>query len=147
MNKEEIHKFLDEHRNIYLDVMIFIYYFEENLEFLDQVTAIFEAIEQDRNKGFVSKLIFSELLVHPYKKDMNRLIVNYIDFLHNYPNLKLIPAKEEILINSASLRAQHNLSTPDAIHTASAIEAGCTGLITADQQIKCSKLDILCLEN
>lgn len=146
MGKEKITQFLKKHQGIYLDSMVFIYFFEENREFINEVSAIFQATEKGKNKAFVSKLILAELLVLPYRKNKKEIIIQYLDLLYNFPNLQLVPVNDEILIRTASLRAKTNLSTPDAIHAASALEAESSGFITADQKLKCPQLETFYLK-
>lgn len=46
--------------------------------------------------------------------------------------MQLIPVTLSLLRGAANLRANTNLKTPDAIHAATAINAGCTLFLTND---------------
>lgn len=133
---EELEQFLKEHPQIYLDAMIFIYLFEDFPQFQKEASFIFNSIEKNKNQGLTSKLTISEILVQPYRMEAKPTVNRYLNFLYNFPHLKLIPINDSILLKTASLRAESNLKTPDAIHITSALEKEASGFITADQQIK-----------
>lgn len=133
---DDLKQFLEEHSSLYLDAMIFVYLFEDYPQFGEEVSSIFESIEENENQGFTSKLTLSEILVQPYRLKAKPTVNRYLNFLYNFPHLELISINDSILLKTASLRAKSNLRTPDAIHVTSALEKGASGFITADQQIK-----------
>jgi predicted nucleic acid-binding protein len=47
-------------------------------------------------------------------------------------DVRLIPITEDLLRQTAQIRAQTNLKTPDAIHAATALASGCVQFITND---------------
>jgi predicted nucleic acid-binding protein len=56
----------------------------------------------------------------------------YRHLLQQSTDLQLVAVSELVLEQAATLRAGSGLKTPDAIHAASALVAGCTQLITND---------------
>lgn len=67
-----------------------------------------------------SELIILECLVGPLKTKDSGLIAAYETAL-GARDLSLLPVTDQILRDAASLRATHNLKTPDAIHAATAL--------------------------
>jgi predicted nucleic acid-binding protein len=54
--------------------------------------------------------------------------------LAKYPNLAWVDADFGIANRAAELRARYGLKTPDALHAATAIDAGVTGFVTNDAE-------------
>ena len=75
-------------------------------------------------------------LVKPLKTADVLMERAYRDMLQNSLEFRLLPISLSILERAASLRALHGLKTPDAIHAASALEAGCVLLVTNDPVFK-----------
>ena len=68
----------------------------------------------------------------------------YASELPNFPNLTFLSPTRNIIITAAKLRGQTNLKLIDALHIATAIDAGCPIFLTNDAGMKCdvSNLDI-----
>ena len=63
-------------------------------------------------------------------------------------NTFFMPIDEEATRRAAELRAQHNLTLPDAFQAAVAITAGCDGFLTNDSLLKrVSGLQVIVLED
>jgi predicted nucleic acid-binding protein len=74
----------------------------------------------------------AELLVQPYRRGHEGLVIEFYALLSTYPNLEWIPPDLEIADLVARLRAQYRLTTPDAVEAATAIHTGASGFITND---------------
>ena len=70
--------------------------------------------------------------------DTRTMVADYEALLLS-SEVNLIPINPSILKNAATLRAQHNLKTPDAIHMASAVASGCAAFLTNDKLLKAPK--------
>jgi len=71
----------------------------------------------------------------------------YVEMLINSNGIDLIPVSIAIARHAAQLRARHNLRTPDAIHVATALEAGCQAFLTDDLGLKrVSEIRVLVLD-
>lgn len=123
-------------QNIALDTVIFIYFLEKNPQFYQLVKKIFYRIEQGDIRAGMSSLVFAELLVPAYRSNYNSGAEKIIRLLRDFPNLKIIPVTTEISKESAKLRADFNLRTPDAIHAATALHNKSDFLITNDKDLQ-----------
>jgi predicted nucleic acid-binding protein len=60
----------------------------------------------------------------------------------------MFPVSLAIADSAARLRARYNLRTPDALHVATAINAGCQAFLTNDNTLKrVTELSILILDD
>ena len=72
---------------------------------------------------------------------------NYRDILVNSDAHTLVSITVPIAESAADLRVRFNLRTPDALHVATAISAGCDAMLTNDAQLKrVQELPILVLD-
>lgn len=124
--------FLRRHRRIALDTSVFIYQLEANARYLALTDQIFTWIERPGGKAVTSTITMMELLVQPYRAADQEQADEFYVLLSTYPNLQWIAPNLEIADRAAQLRAIHGLRTPDALHAATAVHAGATGLVTND---------------
>jgi len=141
-------KFLKEHRNVFIDTNLFIYFVEKHPRYYTACSQIFKDIEAGHIKASTSTLSLLEILVQPYRQNKDDLILKFYALLTTYPNLTWIPLTLEIADLAARLRAEYNLKTPDSIQAASAIISGSSGFICNDSVFKKIKeINCLVLEN
>ena len=60
----------------------------------------------------------------------------YRTLLQSTKHVTLLPISTPVADRAAKVRSQYNLRTPDALHVASAIEAGCDALLTNDRALR-----------
>ncbi len=119
-----------------IDTSLFIYLFEENPEYLAQSSKVFRAIQKGKYKGVFSVIGMIEILTGPKKKGQTGIAAEYEYRLRNFPNLSIIGINERIVWLSSDLRAKYDITTPDAIHIATAIDSGAEKFITNDKALK-----------
>jgi len=119
-----------------LDTVIFIYALEGNPDFGDRAIKILEIIEQGRCRGFACDLVLAELMVKPLRQGKPEIANEYANELPKFPNLTFCSVTQAIVIAAARLRGNSNLALIDALHLATAVEAGCTVFITNDVAIR-----------
>jgi uncharacterized protein len=129
---DPLRAFLRRHRRIALDTSVFIYQLEANARYLARTDQIFAWIERPGSKAVTSTITMTELLVQPYRVADQQQADEFYVLLSTYPNLEWIAPNLEIADRAAKLRALHGLRTPDALHAATAVHAGATGLVTND---------------
>jgi predicted nucleic acid-binding protein len=123
------------HGPVALDASIFIYFIEEHPRFLPVVEPVFSSIAEGSLAAVTSSLTLLEVLVHPLRANLPTLADEYEQILTQSAGVKLIPLDQRLLRVAAHLRAATRLKTPDAIHLASALKAGCTAFLTNDDRI------------
>jgi predicted nucleic acid-binding protein len=78
-----------------------------------------------------SDLVLMETLVSPLKAG-DMALANTYELLFQQAQTRLFPITQAILRQAARLRATTKLRTPDAIHAATAGQAGCVLFVTND---------------
>lgn len=121
---------------IYLDTNIYIYFFEDNPHYANQIEQLLILITKKNATLVVSTLLLSEILVSPYKTNNKKLLQLYQNIDQTISNLNFIPLHKKIADKAAFIRAKYGIKTPDAIHLATAIEQQVDIFITADQQLR-----------
>lgn len=148
VTKSLMHEFLEEHPLLSLDTSILIYFVERHPRYHGLCNPVFEAIENGSTEATTSTLTLLEILVQPYRKKPDDLVLKFFALLTTYPNLKWIDLDVNIGDTAARLRADHRLKTPDAIQAATAICSGSTGFLCNDAVFKrVKRLDTLLLED
>jgi len=134
MGLARITKILDQHSRIAIDTCVLIYYLEMYKTFGRSARAVIARLFKGLNEAVVSTVALSEVLVVPYR-EARELADRYYCLLQRVPNLRWIPVTVDIADLAAELRAKRRLGTPDAIHLATAIEAGATLFVTNDRDL------------
>jgi predicted nucleic acid-binding protein len=123
---------------IYLDTNIFIFAIERpagvDSQIADLLVDLIATNPLDGiNQLVTSQLFLAEALVMPYAKNDPGLIGAYEAMQTDEFNIAVEPVTLEILRAAAKVRSLHvAIKLPDAIHLASAVQAGCTHFLTAD---------------
>ena len=116
---------------IYFDASSLIY----SVERVDPYIALLDPVWQQAEAGrFIivsSELAISETLAKPIRDGDARLEALF-RALFQRRDVDLIPATRELWEDTARVRAETGLKTPDALHAATALHAGCTAFITND---------------
>ena len=148
VTRSPLDKFLKEHSRLSLDTSVFICFVERHPGYHHLCDPVFEAIENNKIKATTSTLTLLEILVQPYRRKMDDLVLKFFALLTTYPNLHWIDLDLDIADTAARLRAEHRLKTPDAIQAATAICSGATGLLCNDVAFKRVKgIDTLLLDD
>ena len=139
--------FLARHSRIGLDTNILIYFVQDHPRYTDWCDSFFHRIQAGETAAVTSTVSLLEALVQPYRLQNDCLVQKFYALLSTYPGLVWSPVSLEIADRAAELRARYNLSTPDAIQIATALDAGATGFIGNDkglkkvQELECLALD------
>lgn len=117
---------------IAIDTNIFIYLLEANPVFGKKAYEIFADLELGRSEAVASELVFAEVLSSPKITDKQAvLLTNKLRAL----DVKYLAVTENVLLKSAELRRKYGLGFADSIHTASAILAGASQIVTNDKEL------------
>lgn len=121
---------------VYLDANIFIYAAEEDSDRGEQARAWIGRVERGELVGVTSELTLAEALPYPMVKAQTTLVEGYLNLLVDRPVLRLRSITRGLILTAARLRADLGLTTPDALHVATALDAGCEGFLTQDARLR-----------
>lgn len=121
-------------RRIGLDTNAVIYFLDAKAPFADLLAPLFRRCEAGEIQLIVPSLVEMELLVGP-RRDGDVTAVERIGLLlDHFPNLRVVAIDRDAAQLAARLRAEHSLSTPDALIVAAAQVAGCDLVVGTDRQ-------------
>lgn len=118
---------------IYVETPIVIYTVEPHPTYAPLLRPLWQAVQAQSVQVISSELILLEALVHPIRRNDSSLQAAYERLLLATPAVTLLPLTQDILREAARLRAEiPGLRTPDALHAATALLAGCALFLTND---------------
>lgn len=120
------------HQRIYLDTNIWIYALEGFPAFIQELTALFQSIDQGNLEAITSELTLAEVLVKPIQNGNVTQQDTYKQAITSHSHLQVIPVQRDLLIDAAQLRVTAKLKLPDAIHAATALRSQCSTFLTND---------------
>jgi len=116
-----------------IDTAPFIYYIENNPDYLPLVAPFFAGLDRGEFRAVTSTITVTEVLVHPLRQGNQTLAASYFHILTTSRNLAVLPVSEAIASEAAELRALHGFKTPDAIQIATGLIAGASSFLTNDR--------------
>jgi predicted nucleic acid-binding protein len=119
---------------IYWDTMVFIYLLEDHPAYAPKVRRIYERMQERGDTLFTSTLTLGEALTGSLKGGDIKL-ADDMRQLFRSDEIELLPFLPETAEVYASIRARENISPPDAIHLATAAEAGIDLFVTNDRHL------------
>lgn len=122
---------------LYLDTNILISLGEGKDEAAELLTELVTQCEPGPRPFLcTSELTLAEILVGPYRDNNDELIDRYDGWLVSGGFMEVGPVHRSSLWYAAVIRAAYkSLKLPDAIHISTAIEFGCTHMLTADTRL------------
>lgn len=118
-----------------VDTAVFIYFIEENPEFLPAVAPLFRAADEGARELVASALTLLEVLVVPYRAANRELAERYEALLTRSRGVRLVDPTRDHLRAAAQLRAATGAATPDALQLVTALGAGCAAFVTNDRRL------------
>ena len=135
-------------KRVYFDANIFIYLVEGSLEFAQKLQDIRKSIQNGECEIVTSELTLCEVLVVPFRNGDSALAGKFRDLIEATGAFEVVPTSKQTYIRASLYRAQHGLKTPDAIHVATAVEAGCAAFLTNDKALEAPRqIEMLKLRN
>jgi predicted nucleic acid-binding protein len=120
---------------VYLDANPLIYTVEKHPVYGPLLQPLWRAAQARTLEVITSELTLMETLVGPLKNSDTALERAYERALLG-TDVRLLPITQAILREAAQLRATTKLKTPDALHAATAQQAGCALFITNDTDFR-----------
>jgi len=119
---------------IYWDTMLFIYLLEGNAEFGPRVREIHREMVRRGDTLCTSVFTIGEVLTGPQKLHATESLAQIKDYFEN-GDIETIPFTAKTAELYAQIRAQNSVLPADAIHLASAAEAGSDLFLTNDRKL------------
>ncbi len=120
---------------VYLDTNIFIFALEAEPVFGPACSELLHAVDTGDILAITSELTLAEVLVKPLQAGNNELARRFSTTVAE-SRLTLRPVSRTILYRSAETRALHGGRLADAIHVATAEEAGCRYIVSEDLRLR-----------
>lgn len=130
-----IPEMLRSHRRVALDANLFIYLFEAGGSEAITVAALLDAVEAAGAEIVVASLTLAEVSVRPAASADAVMADRYADAIRSIRRLQVVPLTADIAVDAAVLRGRTGWSLADAIHLATARQAGATVLVTNDRRL------------
>lgn len=126
-----------------LDASALIYLVEGTGAVRDRLSRrIADVLGAPTGRIVASRLARLECRVKPLR-DADTAILEEYDAIFAAEELFLVDVSAAVLERATELRARHGFKTPDAIHLATALEAGATTFLTGDTSLaKCAGLTV-----
>lgn len=119
---------------IYWDTILFIYWLEEHPVFAKRVDEIHHRMEKRHDQLITGAFTLGEVLAGPYRKGAVQKVDEVRRLLRGVL-VEVIPFTAETADRYARIRGTLHVSPADAIHLASAAQAGTDLFLTNDRQL------------
>lgn len=120
---------------IYIDTPVAIYSVEWNPDYYALLQPLWLKFQAGEIEIVSSELILMEALVL-LLRNADIFVINAYEQLFLSSDMRLIPISQSVLRQAATIRANTNLKTPDAIHAATGLSVNCTQFITNDKAFR-----------
>lgn len=121
--------------SVYLDSSAVIYSVERIEPYLTLLAPVWQQAEAGQLTLVFSELVLAETLVHPLRRNLPTVEAAYRN-VFAAPEVRLASATRQLWEDCARLRATAGLKTADALHAATALQAGCGLFITNDADFR-----------
>jgi predicted nucleic acid-binding protein len=130
----ELRQALASHHLLVLDTMVFSYHLGGHPRYRALTRAILEAIESGQVEGLTTTVTLSELLTRPAQAGDTQAMQDYELYVTRFPNLRLVPLDANLARETARVRAETRLRTPDAVQVAAARLYRADAIVTNDRR-------------
>jgi uncharacterized protein len=119
---------------VYWDSMLFIYWLEDHPQYAKQVDAIHSRMKQRQDRLITGAFTFGEVLAGSYRKGRAELADQFRTLLRSVV-AEIVPFTVETAEHYARIRGALGATPADAIHLASAAQAGTDLFLTNDKSL------------
>ena len=123
-------------QRLFLDTAPVIYFVEDNPAYRGRVQPVFEMLDGGNLAVVTSPVTLLECLVHPYRLRQWETVAQFRELIVSSDNVTFVLTDQLIAEHASQLRAQHNLTLPDAIQAATALSLSCDAFLTNDPIFK-----------
>ena len=118
---------------IYIDSCVFIYFLEKDAKRFELVQALLLCCTQQHAFAFTGAAAVAEVMVKPYRLGEKTVITQAEAFFTQPRFLSLCEHRLSSFQQAARIAGEQKMKLVDALHYATALENGCTYLITNDR--------------
>jgi predicted nucleic acid-binding protein len=126
---------LGPHRRVALDSNVLIYLLESAGPLAETAAALVDAIESGEYEGVLSAVGLMEVLVGPARLGDAQAFELTADAIRDL-RVRVVPVDGETAEDAAWIRGILGIGVEDAVHLASARNAGATAFVTNDRRIR-----------
>lgn len=119
---------------VYWDSMLFIYWLEDHPHYAKQVDAIHSRMKEREDRLITGAFTFGEVLAGTYRKGRAELADQFRTLLRSVV-AEVVPFTVETADHYARIRGALDATPADAIHLASAAQAGTDLFLTNDKSL------------
>lgn len=119
---------------VYWDSMLFIYWLEDHPAFAERVEAVHSRMRQRQDRLITGAFTFGEILAGIYRKRAPE-IVNEVRTLLQSIVTEVVPFTLETADHYSRIRGTLSITPADAIHLATAAQAGTDLFLTNDKSL------------
>lgn len=119
-------------QRVYVDTSALIYAIEIPLAYPGLQTKFLDLFVRGQLTMVTSWITFAEVLMKPLQTGDGTVEAGYRTLFVPSARFEILPVDRDISELAASVRAQHGLKLPDALHIATGMVAGCTRYLTGD---------------
>lgn len=119
---------------VYWDSMLFIYWLEDNPQYARHVNTIHSKMKQRQDRLITGAFTFGEVLAGTYRKGRAELAEQFRTLLRSVV-AEVVPFTVETADHYARIRGTLGITPADAIHLASAAQAGTDLFLTNDKNL------------
>ena len=119
---------------VYWDSMLFIYWLEDHERYAKQVDAVHSRMTQRQDRLITGAFTFGEVLAGTYRKGRAELADQFRTLLRSVV-AEIVPFTVETAEHYARIRGALGTTPADAIHLASAAQAGTDLFLTNDKSL------------
>lgn len=123
-------------QRVYIDANFLIYFLDRTEPYFDVVAPIFQACDRGDFTGFTGDAAVCEVMVHPYRNKHAGEIARGKSLFARESFLTVLHHDAGCFDLTAQIRASSNMRMIDALHYATAEQAGCRYLLTNDRDFK-----------
>lgn len=134
MGVDDLLRRLADCRLIALDTMVFSYHLADHPRYAALTTAVLGAVEVGQLAGLTTTVTLAEILTVPAKAGDRQALQDYELYLTRFPNLKIVPLDAPLARETALIRGETGLRTPDAVQVAAARLADADAILTNDHR-------------
>ena len=123
-------------RTVYLDACAVIYFVERHPQYFGLLMQrLFKPSGNPAVRLVMSELLRLECRLKPFRDADAALLARY-DAFFGLADHVWVTLDRPVFDRATSLRAEHRLKTPDALHLAAALHAGCDEFWTHDSRLQ-----------